>query len=192
MVIWDQYLPKILNEVIHLKTILFSIKGTGPWKRYGQKLPRIIMLHFWTNNFSISLWEKPKTLHFYDFGISGWSTTPKTNIIYLWRHQDKNQETYFKNLNKIIQWILISNNSIISNENLFGWIFESPSTSVKSCGCQKLRVDTRGLTSAGVKSCGCQKLRVPSTCWHPRVVPWVSTSAWHPQLLTPVKPIKTT
>ena len=40
-------------------------------RRIAGKLHRIILLHFWTSNFSISLWENSKTRHVHDLGIFG-------------------------------------------------------------------------------------------------------------------------
>ena len=41
-----------------------------------------------TSNFSISLWASPRTLIFIISGFLDVSRTPKTNMIYRWRHQD--------------------------------------------------------------------------------------------------------
>ena len=40
-------------------------------ERYGQTLRRMILLHFWTSNFSISLWERLTTHHFHGLRIFG-------------------------------------------------------------------------------------------------------------------------
>ena len=40
-------------------------------KIFAQKLRIIILLHFWTSDFSIALWENPKAHHFHDFQIFG-------------------------------------------------------------------------------------------------------------------------
>ena len=49
------------------------------WKRYGQKLRTIILLHFTlvTPRFAYGRDQKPS--HFHDFGFLDVSTTPKTN-----------------------------------------------------------------------------------------------------------------
>ena len=58
------------------------------WKRYGQKLRRIILLHFGLVTVLFGYGRDRKPIIFMISGFSDVSTTPKTNIIYFLRHQD--------------------------------------------------------------------------------------------------------
>ena len=74
------------------------------WKRYGQKLRKIIRLHLGLLTFLRFHYGRTlKPFIFMDFGFSDVSLRPKTNIIYLWRHQDTPKSTrkyhiIFKNI----------------------------------------------------------------------------------------------
>ena len=57
-------------------------------KRYGQKLRRIILLHFWLITFRFGDGRDRKPLMVMISGFSDVSPSPKTNIICLWRPQD--------------------------------------------------------------------------------------------------------
>ena len=52
------------------------------WKTYGKKTPEDYLASIWIGNFSISLWERPKTPHSNDFGIWGRVPEPR-NQYYL-------------------------------------------------------------------------------------------------------------
>ena len=45
------------------------------------KAPYDYSASVWISSFSISLWERPKTLYFYDLGISGCVPDPKNQQI---------------------------------------------------------------------------------------------------------------
>ena len=73
-------------------------------KRIAQKLRRIILLHLGLVTFRCHYGRTRKPLMFMIWGFLNVSTTPKTNIIYLWRHQNtlnnsrKNTESILENL----------------------------------------------------------------------------------------------
>ena len=52
------------------------------------KAPGNYFASIWINNFSICLWENPKTLMSMISGFPDVSPSPKTNYVYLWRHKD--------------------------------------------------------------------------------------------------------
>ena len=58
------------------------------WQVYGQKLHRIILLHFGRITFRFHYRKDRKPIMFMISAFSDVSMTPKTNTIYLWRHQD--------------------------------------------------------------------------------------------------------
>ena len=78
-------------------------------EKIWQQAPYNYSASLWIRNFSIRLWEHPNPLIFMISGFLDVTMTPKTNIIYLLRHQDSsnNQRTspnhfhiyYFGNLN---------------------------------------------------------------------------------------------
>ena len=49
------------------RVILAALFIVNIWRRIAQQLCIIILLHFWTSNFSISCREKPKSFHAHDF-----------------------------------------------------------------------------------------------------------------------------
>ena len=64
-------IPQIIREFfpwekldLESEAVIFIVNFN---KRVAQKLHRIIPLHFWTSNFSISFWEDPTSPHFHDF-----------------------------------------------------------------------------------------------------------------------------
>ena len=58
------------------------------WKRYGQKLRRIILLPFGLVTFRFGYWRDRKPIIFMISGFLDVSLSPKTNMIYRWGHQD--------------------------------------------------------------------------------------------------------
>ena len=56
------------------------------WKRYLQKLCRIILLHLGLVTFRSGYGRDRKPFIFMISGFSDVSMTPKTHIVYLWRH----------------------------------------------------------------------------------------------------------
>ena len=78
------------------------------WKRYGQKL-RGITGPCGSYNFSICLWENPRSPICMISGCSGVSLSPTSNIIYLWkpRHTSKNLRKFH-----IFQTITLYKNKI--------------------------------------------------------------------------------
>ena len=52
------------------------------------KAPGNYSAPFWSNRFSICQWENTKSFISMFSGLSNLSPSPKTNSIYLWRHQD--------------------------------------------------------------------------------------------------------
>ena len=57
-------------------------------KRIARKLRRIILLHFGLVTFRFHYWKTLKSLIFMISGFLGVTMCSKTNIVYLWRHQD--------------------------------------------------------------------------------------------------------
>ena len=62
-------------------------------KRIAIKLRRISLLHFVLVTFRFHYGESRKPLIFMISGFSDVSMTHKTNIIYLWRHQDTSNDS---------------------------------------------------------------------------------------------------
>ena len=58
------------------------------WKRYGQKLRRILLLHFGSVIFQCHYGRDRKPFMFMISGFLDVSMSPKTNYVYLWRHQE--------------------------------------------------------------------------------------------------------
>ena len=58
------------------------------WKRYGKKLRSNILLHFGLITFRFGYGRDRQPIISVISGFSDVSLSPKTNIIYLWRHQD--------------------------------------------------------------------------------------------------------
>ena len=69
-------------------------------------------------NFSISLWERPKTPHVHDFGISGRVHDSQNKVLLLWRRQDT-----LKNRRK--SQIIFKNHSFRNSKLLETEIFEN-------------------------------------------------------------------
>ena len=60
----------------------------GFMERIGLKAPQYHSGPFWSYNFSICLWERPKLLMAMISGCWDVSPSPETNYDYLWRPQD--------------------------------------------------------------------------------------------------------
>ena len=56
-------------------------------EKNGPTAPHHYSASFSNSYFSISLWERPKTLHLHDFGIFGHVHDSQNQSYFLWRHQ---------------------------------------------------------------------------------------------------------
>ena len=73
----------LLRHLCHFCAIFM----VNMWKRIPQRLRGVILLHFGLVTFRFHYGRTPKPLMIMIFGFLDVSMTPKTNMIYLWRHQ---------------------------------------------------------------------------------------------------------
>ena len=76
------------------------------WKSYGQKLRSIILLRFGLKLFDLIIAKTKKPIISMICGFLDVSLSPKTNMIYLWRHQDTlTNPRNSQNIQKTLMWI---------------------------------------------------------------------------------------
>ena len=71
----------------HLLRLLKHLYGKFT-EKIGLKAPGNYSASFWSYNFSLCSWERPKNLISMIPGFVDASMSPKTNMIHRWRHQD--------------------------------------------------------------------------------------------------------
>ena len=76
---------------------------------------------FWTSNFAIGLWERPKTPNYYDFGISG-SVHDSQNQYYVSLETPGYFKKFKKNPKSVWIDIMLINRNIFEKHSVF--VFE--------------------------------------------------------------------